>query len=122
MQRHHYHAPWKRGAYSFALIASLMAIGTIGMHIIEGLPYLDAFYFMSMIATAQGPTIAPVTPGGKLFAATMAFVSVGSVVAALGFLFGPFFGQLWKVGVERLEQDAHLLHKKEEAPQKRDPV
>ena len=63
-----------------------------------------AWYFMSMLATAQGPAAAPQTAGGKLFASLMAFISVGTVVAALGFLFGPFFGQLWKIGVETVEE------------------
>ena len=64
--------------------------------------YLDAFYFMSMIATAQGSDFTPATVAGKLFAALMAFLSVGTVVAALGFLFGPFMGKLWKIGAERI--------------------
>ena len=112
---HRYHSPWRRGVYSFALVAFVMAIGTVGMHLIERMPYLDAFYFMSMIATAQGPISVPVTAAGKIFVALMAFISVGSVVGALGFFFGPFFGQLWHLGVKRLEEEAHLLgrHEKE---------
>ncbi len=47
----------------------------------------------------------PVTCAGKLFAAMMAFLSVGFVVASLGFLLGPFLGMLWKIGVMRLEED-----------------
>ncbi len=108
---HHYHSPWKRGAYSFVLVVSIMTIGTVGMHALEHLSYLDAFYFMSMIATAQGPSSMPQTVAGKLFAAMMAFVSVSAVVAALGFLFGPFFGRLWRVGVEKVEKEVHLLEK-----------
>ena len=75
------------------------------MHFFEGLSYLDSFYFMSMIATAQGPSLTPVTTAGKLFASFMAFLSVGTVVAALGFLLGPFLGKLWKIGVEKLEKE-----------------
>ena len=90
-----------------------MAMGTFGMHWIEKLSYIDAFYFMSMIATAQGPTFTPVTAAGKIFASLMAFLSVGFVVAALGFLFGPFFGKLIKVGVEKFEHEVEILeHKK----------
>ncbi len=37
-----------------------------------------------MIATGQGPTPAPVTAGGKLFAALMAFLSVGVVGGLAG--------------------------------------
>ena len=111
---HHYRSPWRRGWYSFGLVAVVMFVGTLGMHLIEHLSYLDAFYFMSMIATAQGPMVTPVTAAGKLFTSVMAFVSVGSVVTALGFLFGPFFGRLWHVGVRRFEEEEKELFGKHE--------
>ncbi len=112
MHQHHFHSPWKRGAWSLLLVGSVVAFGTVGMHLIEGLSYLDAFYFMSMLATAQGPASTPTTAAGKIFASLISFVSVGCVVASLGFLFGPFFGQLWRVGVEKLEDDVLHLHRK----------
>jgi len=86
------------------LLVSVLAIGTIGFHLLEGASYLDSFYLISMIATAQGPSQAPVTPAGKIFTALMAFISVGTVVAAIGFLFGPFLGQLWRIGHDRWEE------------------
>ena len=109
----HYRSPLKRGVLALVFISSLMTMGTLGMRYLEGYSYLDAFYFMSMIATAQGPTIAPVTPAGKVFASLMAFVSVGSVVAALGFLFGPFFGKLCKIGFEKFEHEIKILEGKD---------
>ena len=109
MRHHHLHSPVKRGLWSFALVAFVMLFGTAGIHHFEGLSYLDAFYFMSMIATAQGPAIAPTTPAGKFFTALMAFLSVGTVVASLGFLFGPFFGKLWRVGVDKMEEEVRRL-------------
>ena len=111
---HHYRSPWRRGAYSLILLTCVMGIGTAGFHLIERMSLLDAFYFMSMIATAQGPAGIPATAAGKLFASFMAFVSVGSVAASLGFLFGPFFGRLWRIGVERVEEEARQLGKHEE--------
>ena len=108
-RKHRYHSPWKRGLYSVVLVAGVMGVGTMGLHRLEGLSYLEAFYFMSMIATAQGANWEPATPAGKLFFAGMAFISVGTVVAALGFLFGPFFGQLWHLGVKTIEHDAQQL-------------
>ena len=102
--RHHYHSPWRRALYSLVLLALVLSMGTLGFHGIEGSSYLDAFYLISMIATAQGPSQAPVTAAGKLFAALMAFVSVGTVVASIGFLFGPFLGQLWRIGHDRWEK------------------
>ena len=112
-RRHHLHSPAKRGLWSFSLVAGVMLVGTVGIHYFEGLSYLDAFYFMSMIATAQGPAAVPRTSAGKLFTAIMAFVSVGTVVASLGFLFGPFFGKLWRIGVEKMEDELRqLTHRK----------
>ena len=105
MRRHHYHSPWKRGAYSLGLVISIVFVGTLGFHLIEGSSYLDAFYLTSMIATAQGPAQVPATPPGKIFAAMMAFISMGAVVAAAGFLFGPFLGQLWRIGHDRWDKE-----------------
>ena len=104
-RRHRYHSPWKRGAYSLALVASVLAVGTVGFHWLEGTSYLDAFYLISMIATAQGPSQTPATPAGKLFASAMAFISIGTVVASAGFLFGPFLGTLWRIGHERWDEE-----------------
>ena len=107
--RHHYHSLAKRAMFSFGLVATVMLIGTIGIRLFEGSSYLDAFYFMSMIATAQGPSVVPQTAAGKIFTAFMAFVSVGSVTAATGFLLGPFFGRLWRIGAIKMEEDLRKL-------------
>ena len=115
MAHHHYHSPARRALYSLGLVVGVMFVGTIGIHSIEKLSYIDAFYFMSMIATSQGPPFLIHSSEGKIFASIMAFVSVGLVVAALGFLFGPFFGKLWRIGVIKLEEELHLIerHKKD---------
>ena len=105
----HYHSWWRRGAWSISIVATIMVVGTVGMHYLEGLPYLEAFYFMSMIATAQGPMIMPSTAAGKIFAALMSFISVGVVVAALGFLFGPFFTHLWHLSRRKIEEEERQL-------------
>ena len=107
--KHHYHSPLRRGLYSFILIAVVMIVGTMGIHLIEDVSYLDSFYLMSMIATAQGPNYSPHTPAGKIFVSLMAFVSVGMVVAATGFLLGPFFGKLWRIGFLKLEEEIKFL-------------
>ena len=114
MTKHHYYrSPIKRGIFSLLLVSVVMTIGTVGIHLLEKLAWIDAFYFMSMIATAQGPMIVPQTVAGKVFIAVMSFVSVGSSVAGLGFIFGPFFGKLWKIGVEHLEEELHIKREKE---------
>lgn len=110
----HYHSFWRRGLYSLGSVTAVLFVGTLGMHFFEGFSYLDSFYFTSMIATGQGPapSVAPASPAGKLFACLLAFVSVGTVLAAFGFLFGPFFGKLWHVGILKLEDEIEHLKKK----------
>ena len=87
------------------MIAAVVAIGTFAMHAIEGWSYLDSFYFTSFIATGQGPpsNLQPASDLGKVFSSVLAFVSVGTVITALLFLFGPFLGRVLKAGEEKLE-------------------
>ena len=108
----HLHSPWKRATASFLLVFVVLIVGTIGFRTIEHLSLVDSFYVTSMIATAQGPSQAPHTSAGKIFAATMAFISVGTVVASLGFLFGPFFGQLWRIGHDKAEEEMRQMKEK----------
>jgi len=77
-----------------------MAVGTEGMVLLEGWNYVDAFYFMSLIATTQGPTRNPATEGGKIFASAMAFVSVGAAISAIAFVIGPLFATMFQEGID----------------------
>ena len=95
-----------RAAYALLLIAAVEVIGTVAMHLIEGWSYLDSFYFTSFIATGQGPpgNLQPDSPTGKVFSSLLAFVSVGTVITALLFLFGPFLRRVLREGEEVLEE------------------
>ena len=110
--RPHSHSALHRALYCFSLAAAVLLFGTLGMHWIEKFSYIDAFYFTSMIATGQGPApnMTPVTAFGKIFTCLLAFVSVGSMVASLGFLFGPFLGKLFHVSLGKLEDEFHIHH------------
>ncbi len=101
----------RRALYAFVLVGSVLLIGTLGFHFIEGYPYVSAFYFVSMLATAEGPVTTPVTAFGKIFASIIAFVSVGSVIFALGFIFGPFFVRLFRSEEEKLKKEGARLSK-----------
>lgn len=96
---------WKRAGHSFAIILGVLLIGTEGMHLLENMGYVDAFYFMSMLATAQGPAMTPATVAGKLFASLMAFVSVGTVVTSLVYVFGPFFSILLRESSKWIKEE-----------------
>jgi hypothetical protein len=81
----------------------VVIVGTSGFRAIEGMGWVDAFYFESMLATGQGPPIQLTTDAGKIIASVMGFVSVGSVITSLVFTLVPIISQLWKEGLERIE-------------------
>ncbi len=97
---------WERALYSFGVIAAMVVIGSVAMHVIQGWSYLGSFYFTSFIATGQGPpaNLYPTSAIGKIFASILAFVSVGTVVTALLFLFGPFLGTVLRLSEEKMEE------------------
>ncbi len=108
-------SPFKRKTlYSIAIVLIVMAVGTEGMVLLEGWNYVDAFYYMSLLATTQGPSRTPATDAGKIFGAIMAFVSVGAVLSSIVFIFGPLFGTALKVGIDYLEKEEQKLKNKVE--------
>lgn len=106
-----YHSLFRRALYSFIIVISVLVIGTVAFHYIEHYSYVDSFYFVSMLATAEGPATTPATALGKIAAAIIAFVSIGAVVFSLGFIFGPFFGKLIRMEEEKVEREEHVIEK-----------
>src|SRR5690348_13471478 len=86
-----------------------MAIGTGGLMIIEGWGLVASFYFMALLATAEGPAATPATDAGKIFAAIMAFFSIGAAISAITFSFGPLFGTALKEGLRYVENREEKL-------------
>ena len=52
-----------------------------------------------------GPSATPATDVGKIFAAIMAFFSIGAAISAITFTFGPLFGSVLKEGVRYFEKE-----------------
>ncbi len=119
-------SPFKRRAlYAVVILAIVMAIGTIGMMLLEGWDAVTSFYFMALLATAEGPAEAPATVGGKIFASIMAFFSIGAAISAITFTFGPLFGSVLKEGFAYVEKEenklkARLEHKEPQSPSDRE--
>ena len=57
---------------AIAVLAIVMAIGTIGMMILEHWDPVTSFYFVALLAAAEGPPEVPGSPRGKIFASVMA--------------------------------------------------
>lgn len=111
----------RRLFFAFSGIVAVMAVGIVGFHEIEGMDWVNAIYFESMLATGQGPPLTLNTDAGKLFASVMGFVSVGAVLTSFVVTLVPIVSQLWREGWERAERDARAverdLMRKNEKPQ-----
>lgn len=99
----------RRAAYAVLLVLVVEIVGTLGFHALEGMGWVNAFYFESMLATGQGPPLTLTTDAGKVFASFMGFVSVGSVLSAIVFTLGPIFVHYWREGIEAAETEARRL-------------
>jgi hypothetical protein len=97
-----------------------MAIGTIGLMLLEDWGVVASFYFMALLATAEGPAATPATNAGKIFAAIMAFFSIGAAISAIIFSFDPLFGTAFREGLRYVEKEEEKLkerieHKKSDS-------
>jgi hypothetical protein len=91
------------------------------MMLLEGWGLVDSFYFMALIATAEGPAATPATAAGKIFAAVMAFLSIGAAISAITFTFGPLFGSALKQGLAHVEKEEEKLKERIEHKNTQDP-
>lgn len=75
-------------AVAGGLVAGSLGIGTVGYHLTEGLPWLDALLNAAMIVTGMGPVARLETAAGKWFAifyalfGAIVFLTVVAVLAA----------------------------------------
>lgn len=106
---------YRRAAFSVSLVISLLAAGTIAFHYIEHYSWVTSFYFVSMLATAEGPPFSPVTALGQIVASIFAFVSIGSVIFALAFIFGPFIARLARASGEGFKKEEERIKKAEKS-------
>ena len=84
---------YRRVARSCALGCGILgvslAVGMLGYHFLENLPWLDAFTNASMILSGMGPLAPLQTDSGKLFAGCYALFSGLAFLTAAGVVFAP---------------------------------
>jgi len=78
-------------ALSVAIIVASLAVGVLGYHYTEGLPWLDSLLNASMILGGMGPVDTVHTTGGKWFASLYALFSGMVLLVAVGVLIAPVF-------------------------------
>ena len=92
--------------FGLCLIAGALAIGMLGYHFFENLPWIDAFANAAMILSGMGPLGSLQTDAGKVFAGCYALFSGLIFIVVVGIVLAP-------VGHRLL----HKFHLEEEAGQ-----
>jgi hypothetical protein len=71
------------------VILGMLGLGMTGYHVLEKLPWIDAFLNAAMILSGMGPVSTLQTDAGKIFAGCYALFSGLALVAILGIIFAP---------------------------------
>ena len=77
------------GLLAAIIIGASLALGVVGYHYLDDLPWIDALLNASMILGGMGPVSIPVTVGGKLFSSFYALFSGIIFLVAVGVLLAP---------------------------------
>ena len=99
----------RRSVWALLAIVVVMTIGTVGVKELGGKNWIDSFFFMSMVATGQGPPTNVSGAYAEIFVSIMAFISVGTLITSIGVIFGPFFGYLLHKGIRFSEREIEKL-------------
>jgi hypothetical protein len=79
---------------SVLTVAIVVGAGTVGYHLLDDLPWIDAFLNASMILSGMGPVDKMATDAAKLFAAIYALFSGLLFVALMGLVLAPWLHRL----------------------------
>src|SRR5258707_5562637 len=77
------------GVAAGVVLFGSLALGVVGYHFIEGLPWLDSLLNASMILGGMGPVDTLKTRGGKLFASFYALYSGLAIISIAGLMVAP---------------------------------
>jgi voltage-gated potassium channel len=79
---------YRRFALILLLIFLVIMGGTVGFQIIEGWPFLDAFYMTVItISTVGFQEVAALSPAGKVFTIVLILTGIAVITTGVGFIF-----------------------------------
>jgi hypothetical protein len=79
----------RSGLAALAAIVVSLAVGVVGYHWTEGMPWIDAFVNAAMILSGMGPVGDLHTVGGKVFAGCYALYSGLALITIAAILLAP---------------------------------
>ncbi len=84
----------RHAAAALGLVGGSLAIGVVGYHLLEHLPWIDSLLNASMLMGGMGPVDALHTTAGKLFASIYALYCGLVLLIAAGVIFAPVLHRL----------------------------
>ena len=84
----------RHGLWTIGLVGGSLALGVLGYHAFENLPWIDSLLNASMLMGGMGPVDALHTTAGKLFASIYALYCGLVLLVAAGLLFAPILHRL----------------------------
>lgn len=88
-RREYYRRLARNAALGAGVLAASLGLGMTGYHVLEKLPWIDAFLNASMILSGMGPVATLQTASGKIFAGGYALFSGIMLITSLGIIFAP---------------------------------
>lgn len=80
---------------AFVLLGTFLAIGSIGYHVTDNIPWIDAFHNASMILSGMGPVVEIKSFGGKVFSSLYAIFSGVMFITNIGIILAPVAHRLY---------------------------
>jgi hypothetical protein len=85
----------RRGAaYALVLVATTLAVGIVGYHVLEHMSWLDAFHQSALLLSGMGPVADIKSAPGKIFDSVYALFCGVILLAATGLMFAPVIHRL----------------------------
>jgi hypothetical protein len=74
---------------AFFVLLICLAIGVLGYHYTDGIPWIDSLHNASMILSGMGPVVEIKSVGGKLFSSFYALFSGIAFITNIGIILAP---------------------------------
>ncbi len=81
--------------FAFTVLLACLAIGVLGYHYTDGVPWIDALHNASMILSGMGPVVQINSVGGKLFSSVYALFSGVAFITNIGLILAPMAHRLF---------------------------
>lgn len=84
-----YKRMWSNLFVACSLLTICLAIGVVGYHITDGIPWIDSIHNASLILSGMGPVVEIKSVAGKLFSSAYALFSGVAFITNIGIILAP---------------------------------